>query len=233
MRLNLSENFNYLLNASKRLNYSLLKNGFFSALKFASTRKYYVIAVLGLSLLMYVFMGDAETRTVEISKPSVPEHLVVEQSDEGLVARWNPSDGASSYTLFWGTEKGEFRRMFETSETAVLLKGLDPGYMYNFAVTASNPRYESHFSAEIFCVYETETVKSSELMAAAKDLIHDNRLQEALAHLTAAIRLDPKNAESYRARAALLERVGKKKEARSDLMMSESLFNKKQMTSRN
>lgn len=204
-----------------------------SALKRVSSRKFYVFFAIALTMLVALLFGTSEKKISEIKTPLAPVNLLVETSDEGVVASWDPSKGADSYTLFWGTEKGEFRKMFETTETAILLKGLDTGKMYNFAVTASNSRYESPFSQDLFFVHDTDSGNSSDYVSTARELIENNRDQEALAFMAAAIRLDPQNAESYRTRASLLEKLGRKKEARIDLHTAETLFNKKPMTSRN
>lgn len=204
-----------------------------SALKRVSNRKFYLLAAIALTMLVALLAGTSEKKMTEIKTPQAPVNLLVETADDGVVASWNPSKGADSYTLFWGTEKGEFRKMFETTETAVLLKGLDTGKMYNFAVTASNTRYESHFSQELFFVHDTSSGNSSDYLSMARELVENNRDHEALAFMAAAIRLDPQNAESYRTRASLFEKLGRKKEARTDLHTAETLFNKKPMTSRN
>ncbi len=204
-----------------------------STLQRVGIKKFFLLFAIALTMLVILLSGASKQKISELNIPLAPVNLVVETSDDGVVASWNPSKGADSYTLFWGTENGEFRKMFETSETAILLKGLDTGKMYNFAVTASNSRYESPFSEEHFFVHETDSGNSSGYISIARELLENNRDQEALAFMVAAIRLDPQNAESYRTRASLFEKLGRKKEARTDLHTAETLFNKKPMTSRN
>lgn len=203
------------------------------SLNFKALRKSRVFILVGLFLVLVVTVsfGKPDRQTVDIQKPSAPSGFSVEYSEDGLLASWHPSAGAKSYTLFWGTDKGEYRKMFPTGETTVLLKGFESGQMYNFAVTASNDSYESDFSSEFFFVYDDAPRNSMDHVAKAKDLMIDRRHTEALAFLNTAIRLDPENPESYRTRAMLLEKLGKKDEARNDFKKSETLFGNKHMTS--
>ncbi len=201
---------------------------------FKIKKTHYVLLAIVAAIILTTSMGtSSEKRTLQTKIPSVPESLHVKAVEEGVLATWKNSSGAESYTLFWGTEKGEYRKMFETTENVVLLKGLDPGYMYNFAVTASNSNYESSFSPEFFYVHDTDLKNASDHVATAQDLMRNNLIDEALAFVSAAIRLDNRHAEAYRVRASLLEKLGKKKEAHSDLLTAESLYNRKQMTSQN
>lgn len=233
MKTNFSNLFGHLndsawhfIGASTRMTSSVVKT--------VLHRKYYALLVMALLLITVALSyGTSANKVTERKAPAVPNDLRFEETPKGLTVKWDPSSSADSYTLFWGTEKGEFRKLFETTEPAVLLLGLETGKMYNFAVTASNSSYESGFSPERLYVYDTDSTNSNYYLSTAKDLIDNNQIQEALAFLGAAIRLDPKNPESYRTRASLLEKIGKKNEARTDLQIAETLFNKKQMTSRN
>ena len=200
---------------------------------FRALKKSSVFILIGLFVVLVVTVsfGKPSRQIVDTKKPFAPSGFSVEQSEDGLLASWHPSAGAKSYTLFWGTDQGEYRKMFTTGETAVLLKGFESGQIYNFAVTASNDSYESDFSNEFFFVYDDAPRNSMDHVAKAKDLMDDRRHTEALAFLNTAIRLDPENPESYRTRAMLLESLGKKDEARNDFKKSETLFGNKQMTS--
>ena len=191
--------------------------------------------LIGLALVLTVTLafGKPHGKTVDVKKPSAPSGFVVEESGDGLLASWHPSPGAKSYTLFWGTDKGEFRKMFPTTETSVLMKGFESGHLYNFAVTATNDSYESDFSTELFYLIDDKPKNSMEHIARAKDLIVDKRHNEALAFLNTAIRLDPNNPESYRTRGMLWEKLGEKEQAKQDFKKSETLFGHKQMTSSN
>lgn len=196
-------------------------------------KRAYLLIGFALVLTVTVAFGKPQGKTVDVKKPSAPSGFIVEQSGDGLLATWHPSPGAKSYTLFWGTDKGEFRKMFPTTDTSVMMKGFDPGQLYNFAVTASNDNYESDFSTEFFYVYDDAPKNSIEHIAKAKDLMFDKRHSEALAFLNTAIRLDPNNPESYRTRAMLWEKLGEKDQAKHDFKKSETLFGHKHMTSTN
>lgn len=210
-----------------------LRQKILSGLQAVSLKRCGIFLLVVVVLALSVGIGKSDRKSAELKIPAAPADLIIEQTDDGLIAKWNPSLGASSYTLFWGSEKGEFRRMFETKETAVLLKSLDTGKFYNFAVTASNSSFESSFSPEKFYVHDTDPTNVNEHMSLAKSLMEQDRNHEAMAYLAAAIRLDPKNAESYRTRASLFEKVGRRQEARKDLHMAETLFSKTQLTSTN
>lgn len=202
-------------------------------LKALVRKRAYLLIGFALVLTVTVAFGKPQGKTVDVKKPSAPSGFIVEHSGDGLLATWHPSPGAKSYTLFWGTDKGEFRKMFPTKETSVMMKGFDQGQLYNFAVTASNDNYESDFSTEFFYVYDDAPKNSSEHLAKAKDLMVDKRHSEALAFLNTAIRLDPNNPESYRTRAMLWEKLGEKDQAKHDFKKSETLFGHKHMTSTN
>ncbi|MGD9819315.1 MAG: hypothetical protein AB7V04_11525 [Desulfomonilaceae bacterium] len=201
---------------------------------FKIKKTHYVLLAIVAGIILTASMGTSSEKRISQTKiPSFPEGLHVNAVEDGVLATWKNSSGAESYTLFWGTEKGEYRRMFETTENVVLLKGLDPGHMYNFAVTASNSNYESSFSPEFFYVHDTDLENASDHVATAQDLMRNNLINEALAFVSAAIRLDNRHAEAYRVRASLLEKLGKREEARSDLLTAESLYNRKHMTPQN
>ncbi len=210
---------------------SYLNSPFSFNVKVLARNRAYIIVGLALILIVAVSFGKPHGKTVDVKKPSSPSGFSIDQSEDGLVASWHPSAGAKSYTLFWGTNKGEYRKMFPTGETSVFIKGFEPGQVYNFTVTASNDSYESDYSNECFFVYDDVPRNSTDHIAKAKDMMIDRRHGEALAFLNTAIRLDPENPESYRARAMLFERLGNKDQARHDFKKSETLFGNKQMTS--
>lgn len=196
-------------------------------------RKLYVLGLISILLIVTVSFGKPNGENLQVRKPVAPRGLMLEYQGDGILAKWDPSAGADFYTLFWGTEKGEFRKMCQTTETQVLLKGFESGQIYNFSVTASNSNYESGYSTECYVVYDDSPKNSLQHVATARDLMLETRHVEALAYLNAAIHLGPQNAESYRTRAILLEKLGKKEQARRDFKMAETLFNHNPMTSRN
>ncbi|MCX5871793.1 MAG: tetratricopeptide repeat protein [Deltaproteobacteria bacterium] len=159
--------------------------------------------------------------------PNPPKEPRLETVEQGLLVTWQPVVGASKYTLFWGPEKFEFRRIVETPHPAVIIQGINNGVLNYFAVTASSPHAESRFSREVPYVYDIDPKNAPLHMQKALQMEDRGDLKEALCHLTTAIKLDSQNAEFYRKRANLNEQLGMKDEARKDLAIAEKLFVKK------
>lgn len=183
--------------------------------------------ILLVTLFGAVSCGGPTGSVMSALPPNPPKEPRFETIEQGLLVTWQPVVGASNYTLFWGPEKFEYRRVAETPHPAVIIKGIDNGVLNYFAVTASSPHAESRFSREVPHVYDIDPKNAPFHMQKALQMEERGDLTEALCHLATAIKLDSQNAEFYRKRANLNEQLGMKDEARKDLAIAEKLFVKK------
>jgi len=84
--------------------------------------------------------------------PDTPTGLAVEPGEGSLTLTWLPAGGASSYTLYWTSDRTE-----PTSDSAAIEiaapgythDGLDPWLKYRYRVSASNAKGESGLSASV------------------------------------------------------------------------------------
>ncbi len=84
----------------------------------------------------------------------------------GLEVLWSAVPAASHYTVFWGTEKGIYRRLHDVSENNVLITGLRKGEFNNVSVTAWNQSGESNYGPEAIIYYDDRL--SRETVSVAK-----------------------------------------------------------------
>jgi hypothetical protein len=165
--------------------------------------------------------------------PAPPKELRFETVDQGLLVSWPTVVGASKYTLFWGPEKSEYRRIVETTSPAVIIKGLPNGPLNYFAVTASTPHVESAFSKETPYVYDTDPKNASNHLQIALQLENTGNFIEALVHLATAIKLDSNNPEFHCKSAGIMKRLRMDTEAKKDLVTAEQLCAKGRHLSKN
>lgn len=168
-----------------------------------------------------------EEKTVGIAPPP-PGDVQVDAARGGLRVGWIPVPGALYYTVFWGTERGQFKYLADSKHCDVLIADLYKGDLYNLAVTSWNENGESNFSRELLYVYDDPgSGRAAAHLSRGNELARRGLFKDAYAYLSAAIRLDPTNAEAYRSRAMLSEKMGRAESARKDYAAAEKLFNRK------
>lgn len=145
-----------------------------------------VICALVFGLTSCGGQNSALLSTIALPPPDGIEFQNVEQ---GLMVSWPSVPGASKYTLFWGPEESDYRRIVETTSHAVIIKGLTRGQLNYFAVTASTPHVESRLSKETPYVYDSDVRHTgTEVQEPLKKETKGN-FMEALTHLVGAIKL--------------------------------------------
>ena len=196
------------------------------------SRVFHILILLS-TLAGLTSCGGSNGGPVSAVPPNPPGDLHFEVVDQGLLVSWKPVPGASKYSLFWGPEKYDFRRIVETSTPAVLIKGIENGTLNYFAATACSAYAESRFSSQEPYVYDTDPKNAPIHMQQALRLENRGHLGEALVYLSVAIKLDSENAYLYRKRAQLRELLGLTKEAKKDLDTAEKLYVKKPISFKN
>lgn len=164
--------------------------------------------------------------------PQAPENIKIRVVNQGLEVSWTCVRGTSQYTLFWGVERGDYRALANTNACSAILIGLKKGDLYYFAVSSWNARGESGYSPEQAFLYDDEPGRASVYLGRGTESVQKGLYAEAHAYLSAAIRLDPGNAEAYRQRAALHEMLNQIEYARQDYQMAEKIFKKKPLSTR-
>jgi len=187
---------------------------------------FYALFLLA-TLFGIVSCADQPGESVCTIPPNPPNELSFEPVDQGLMVSWPPVPGASKYTLFWGQEKSEYRRFVETKSSAVIIKGIQAVDLIYFAVTAASAHIESRFSHETPYVYDTDPKNAPLHIQKAIQFGKHGDFEEALLHLSAAIKLDPQNSDYYRERAKLRVQLGFMNEANKDLAIAEATLQEK------
>jgi hypothetical protein len=190
--------------------------------------KNFLNRILGVLLLIgplaLVSCGNNNGTEVSKAKPVAPKNLTPRIVDKGVQLSWEPVAGAVQYTVFWGTERGEYRALANTDAVSVVLPGLKPGSLYSFAVTCWNSLGESAYSKEAMLVYDDNPTRAGAHLTKANQLMSTGVYPEAQAYFCAAIGLDPSNPEAYRDRAQLYAKLQKHDMSRADNSMAEQLF---------
>jgi tetratricopeptide (TPR) repeat protein len=162
--------------------------------------------------------------------PHAPAQVKAEVVEQGIQIDWNAVPGATRYTVFWGFLPGEFRGLVNTDESALILSGLAKGEMLYLAVTAWNESGESPCSTEQTVVNDDNPRRAGLYLARGQEALQKRDHRLAAAFLSAAIRLDPNNADAYRYRGMLYEQLSKPKLARQDYELAERIFKKKPLS---
>ncbi|MFH1117037.1 MAG: tetratricopeptide repeat protein [Pseudomonadota bacterium] len=154
-----------------------------------------------------------------------PENIRQEVVASGVRLTWEQVPGALQYTVFWGTERHNYKQLLHTVQNSAVIKGLQPGALYAFAVTTWSPTGESEYSSESVLVYDNEPCRASTHLATGQSLLRQGSFEDAVAYLSASILLDPRSAEAYRMRGLANEKMNRSEQARKDYAMAEKLFN--------
>jgi tetratricopeptide (TPR) repeat protein len=191
-------------------------------------------AVLLVAHVMLVSCGTAQRGKAENAPPPPPTNVAVEAISEGVRVTWDEVPGATRFTVFWGDEKGIYRALADTEGCCVVITQLKKGDLYSFAVSSWSDKGESGFSSEQLIVHDDRKDREhvQALVTKGNDLLHREELPDAHAYLSAAIRLDPGNAEAYRSRAVVNEKLGRAEPARNDFAKADTLYNHKQISLR-
>ncbi|HMK34603.1 MAG TPA: hypothetical protein VK463_06035 [Desulfomonilaceae bacterium] len=175
-------------------------------------------------LLLYQYPFGGNSQQIKTVAPSHIQAVIVES---GLAVSWKPVPGALSYTIFWGTEKGEYKSLFNTDRPGVVLANLRKGDLYYLAVTSWTKNGESNYSQEQILVYDDMPSHARAHLARGNEFMQKGALAEAYAHISVAIQLDPVNPEAYKDRALLYEKAQRPELAKRDYATAEKLYKKK------
>ncbi|MGO9567647.1 MAG: tetratricopeptide repeat protein [Desulfomonilaceae bacterium] len=191
-----------------------------------------LLTALVLSNLLLLSCSSSVNQGGAQDAPVPPIHVQLAMVAQGLQVAWEPVSGATHYTLFWGSEPGEYKSLVNCESPAVILSRLNREQLYFIAVTAWNQRGESNFSNELVLVYDDGSGRPETYLARGNDLMNRGHYAGAQAYFSAAIRLDPGNLYAYQSRAILRQKINQPDLAREDETMAEMLFKKKRISLR-
>ncbi len=190
------------------------------------------VAALVLSPLLLLSCSSSVTSGTAQSAPAAPTRLELAIVPQGLEITWQPVSGATHYTVFWGSDREDYRGLVNCDRPALVLRGLKNEGLYFFAVTAWNQRGESDFSGEQPLVYDDGSGRPEIYLTKGKDLMNKGHYVASSAYFSAAIRLDPRNLRAYQSRALLHEKINRPDLARQDRAKAQKLFKEHRITLR-
>jgi tetratricopeptide (TPR) repeat protein len=191
-----------------------------------------LVTALVLSHLLLLSCSTSGNLGGAHSAPPPPTEVRLAIVPKGLEVAWKPVSGATRYTLFWGSERGDYKSLVNCDRPAVVLSGLNKERLYFFAVTAWNQNGESNFSGEQAMVYDDGSGHAETYLARGNDLMSKGQYASALAYFSAAIRIDPSDLYAYQSRATLHEKINRPDLARKDEAMAEKLFKQRRISLR-
>jgi tetratricopeptide (TPR) repeat protein len=174
-------------------------------------------------------VGDTASRR---KPPTSPESIQIRVAEKGLEVHWKEVPGATYYTIFWGTETGQYKSMANADSTSALITDVKEGDLYYIAMTSWNARGESNFSAEQTIVYDTNPERAVVYLAKGNEAMKQGLTNQAHAYFCATIRLDPENADAYRSRAVLYEAINWNDLARKDYATAQKLQKNRPISTR-
>jgi len=178
-------------------------------------------------MLLLASCGGSSRGTDDAKPPKIPVNLQVQVEEGGVGLYWDCVPRATHYTVFWGTEREQYRHIIDSEDCSAKLTGLRKGTFYAFAVTAWNERGESDLSREREIVYDDDPAKAGDYLAKGTDLMVRGFYASAHTYLSAAIRLAPENAQAYRSRAKLYEKVNRLDLAKDDYRTAKGILKQK------
>jgi len=119
-----------------------------------------------------------------------------------------------------------------SKDCSLFLRALAKGELYNVAVTALNQTGESDYSKEQVVVYDDEPGNAKRHLARGNELMRYGSFNESFAYLNAAIRLGANNAEAFKSRGMLYEKMNLPELARKDFTMADVIMRKKRISLR-
>jgi len=188
-------------------------------------------AVLVVVLVAFVYgCGSSSPKSVPHKPPSAPRNVELSVTPQGLQVQWEPVKGASHYTVFWGHDREDYKRLMNFDQNATILSGLKKGMLYSVVVTSWNHIGESDYSVERLIVYDDNPRHASHYLSKGNQLLDKGLYVEAQPYLSAAIGLDPHNAQAYRSRALLYEKMNRHDLAKRDYSAAERVLKSKPLT---
>jgi hypothetical protein len=97
-----------------------------------------------------LYLIEADNGASQVPDP--PDNVQAAPGDEENIISWDPSEGATSYNLYWDTETGvtkETGTKIEEVTSPHVHSGRDNGQPYYYVVTAENEEGESDESDEV------------------------------------------------------------------------------------
>jgi tetratricopeptide (TPR) repeat protein len=153
-----------------------------------------------------------------------PTHIFVTHVPKGVEVSWRPIPGAVKYTVFWGTEREDYRNLFDTGKPAVVLVNLKRGGLYYLAVTSWTSTGESNYSGEQVFVFNDVPSSARTHLSKGSEFLERGEYREAYAHISMAIELDPKDPQGYEDRALLYEKIARPDLAKKDYALVAKLY---------
>jgi hypothetical protein len=206
------------------LNYSAIRHDLNEGEVMKGSKYFRVLGRLGIGLLSVLFLASCMSTTeleTPTGPPSCPSGLQAQVTDNGVRVTWDNVPGATHYTVFWGHERGSFRNLANTVSCAVSIPGLTDGNMYYFSVTAWNTKGESGYAEPSIVVYDRDPANAKRYLAKGTERFSEGLKDDAMAYLSAAIRLDPGDPSAYEARARLFLDEDVPRLAEADLLKAE------------
>ncbi len=186
-----------------------------------------------LLLSSFFLMSCGTSGNTNSKKIEAPKQVSVDSTQGGIRVNWKPVPDAIGYTVFWGSEKGEFRNMASTKDCGALIEKVQNGEVYCVAVTSWGKTGESNFSEEKIVVFDHQVHRSSFHLSRATELVSKGSYDDAEAHFNAAIKLNPGNASAYKERGALHQKMQRHDLAKKDFETARKIHESKSVSMNN
>lgn len=186
--------------------------------------------LLLLIMILVVSCSQSVTGGAPEKPPTPPKNLKVSIVDQGVHVSWDCVPGVSFYTVFWGTDREEYRNLVNSKECSATLVGLRKNEFYAFAVTAWNQRGESDYSHGAEVIYDDDPTRADHYVAQGNQQMKKGQYRNALTYFSTAIRLAPDSAHAYQRRALLYEKTSRTDLAKQDYQMAEKLLKRKPLS---
>ncbi|MEJ2717069.1 MAG: hypothetical protein P8182_08005 [Deltaproteobacteria bacterium] len=200
----------------------------------------------GLLLVLIMIVGASCSQSVTggavEGPPDPPKNLKADIVDRGIHLSWDcvPGasfhlswdcvPGASFYTVFWGSERDEYRNLVNAQDCSATLVGLRKNEFYAFAVTAWNQHGESNYSQGAEVIYDDDPGRADYYLVMGNDRMKRGHYKSALTYFSTAIRLAPDSPQAYQRRALLYEKTKRSDLAKQDYQMAEKLLKRKPLS---
>jgi hypothetical protein len=195
-------------------------------------RKAKLFEGLLLVLIMIVVASCSQSVTGGVAEgpPDPPKNVKADIVERGIHLSWDCVPGASFYTVFWGSERDEYRNLVNAQECSATLVGLRKNEFYAFAVTAWNQHGESDYSQGAEVIYDDDPARADYYLVMGNDRMKKGHYRSALTYFSTAIRLAPASPQAYQRRALLYEKTKRTDLAKQDYQMAEKLLKRKPLS---